>query len=296
MKVEDKEQNREEYLKDVDIFVTNRCNSNCIMCPLSETVRRKSDNGRIEEIFQQIKELPENVEYVNVTGGEPTLVGQAFFEIMDKLKMKFQNSGFQLLTNGRSAADFDFLIQLLPHLPYGIRWAIPLHASNAMLHDQITRTKGSFEQTDQGIKNLLMCQQKVEIRIVVSKKNLSDLLNIAKYIVQQYQGVFCVNFIAMEMMGCAAVHKDELWVDYPIVFKKMKSAIDCLISHGIDVQLYNFPLCAVERGYWNIAVKSITDYKIRYMPECDQCKVKDICGGFFYSTKQVMKPSVTPIG
>lgn len=147
MKVEDKEQNREEYLKDVDIFVTNRCNSNCIMCPLSETVRRKSDNGRIEEIFQQIKELPENVEYVNVTGGEPTLVGQAFFEIMDKLKMKFQNSGFQLLTNGRSAADFDFLIQLLPHLPYGIRWAIPLHASNAMLHDQITRTKGSFEQT-----------------------------------------------------------------------------------------------------------------------------------------------------
>ena len=109
MKVEDKEQNREEYLKDVDIFVTNRCNSNCIMCPLSETVRRKSDNGRIEEIFQQIKELPENVEYVNVTGGEPTLVGQAFFEIMDKLKMKFQNSGFQLLTNGRSAADFDFL-------------------------------------------------------------------------------------------------------------------------------------------------------------------------------------------
>ena len=149
MKVEDKEQNRKEYLKDVDIFVTNRCNSNCIMCPLSETVRRKSDNGRIEEIFQQIKELPENVEYVNVTGGEPTLVGQAFFEIMDKLKMKFQNSGFQLLTNGRSAADFDFLIQLLPHLPYGIRWAIPLHASNAMLHDQITRTKGSFEQTDQ---------------------------------------------------------------------------------------------------------------------------------------------------
>ena len=91
MKVEDKEQNREEYLKDVDIFVTNRCNSNCIMCPLSETVRRKSDHGRIEEIFQQLKELPENVEYVNVTGGEPTLVGQAFFEIMDKLKMKFQN-------------------------------------------------------------------------------------------------------------------------------------------------------------------------------------------------------------
>ena len=113
MKVEDKEQNREEYLKDVDIFVTNRCNSNCIMCPLSETVRRKSDNGRIEEIFQQIKELPENVEYVNVTGGEPTLVGQAFFEIMDKLKMKFQNSGFQLLTNSLNNNKMQFSPQAM---------------------------------------------------------------------------------------------------------------------------------------------------------------------------------------
>ena len=59
-----------------------------------------------------------------------------------------------------------------------------------------------------------MCQQRLKSALLFPKKNLSDLLNIAKYIVQQYQGVFCVNFIAMEMMGCAAVHKDELWVDY----------------------------------------------------------------------------------
>ena len=252
------------------------------MCPLSETVRKKVNQRHIDEVFQKIDELPENIEYINVTGGEPTLVGNEFFNIMEKLKNKFQNSGFQLLTNGRSFADFEFLKRLLPYLPYGIRFAIPLHASNANLHDQITRSKGSFGQTDQGIKNLLICQQKVEIRIVVSKKNIEDLLNTAKYITEQYQGVFCVNFIAMEMMGCAAVHKDELWIDYPIAFKKMQSAIDWLIRHGVDVQLYNFPLCAIERGYWHIAVKSITDYKIRYMTECEKCRVKEICGGFLF--------------
>ncbi len=37
----------------------------------------------------------------------------------------------------------------------------------------------------------------------------------------------------------------------------MKSAIDCLISHGIDVQLYNPALCAVERGYWHIVQRAL---------------------------------------
>lgn len=184
--IEEKREEPQEHVIDVDIFVTNHCNSNCIMCPLSETVRKKVNQRHIEEVFQKIDELPENVEYINVTGGEPTLVGNEFFDIMEKLKNKFQNSGFQLLTNGRSFADFEFLKRLLPCLPYGIRFAIPLHASNAKLHDQITRSKGSFGQTDQGIKNLLICQQKVEIRIVVSKKNIEDLLNTAKYITEQY--------------------------------------------------------------------------------------------------------------
>ena len=35
---------------------------------------------------------------------------------------------------------------------------------------------------------------------------------------------------------------------------------------------------------------------VRYMPECEFCKVKEICGGFFASTKQLMKPEVWPIG
>ncbi len=283
-------------MSDVDIFVTNRCNSNCVMCPLSESVRRKKDPKRISWIYKFIHTLPEDIEYINITGGEPTLVGEDFFKIMGLLKEKFQHAGFQLLTNGRSMADEYFLRRTLPYLPYGIRFAIPMHASNARLHDEITRAKGSFYQTDRGIHNLLKYQQKVELRIVLSKKNIEDVFHLANYITEQYKGIFCVNFIAMEMMGCAAVHRKELWIDYSEAFQKIKKAIDWLVIHGIDVQLYNFPLCAIEHGYWQIAVKSITDYKIRYMPECTQCQVKDICGGFFYSTKQLMKPKVTPIG
>ena len=62
-----------EEEREIDIFVTNKCNSNCIMCPMSEGSRRKNNPEHIEELKAYIRELPKDVEYINVTGGEPTL-------------------------------------------------------------------------------------------------------------------------------------------------------------------------------------------------------------------------------
>lgn len=280
---------------EIDIFMTNQCNSNCVMCPLSENVRKKKNEEHLEWLREYINILPEDIKYINVTGGEPTLGKDNFIEIMATLIGKFAYSDFQLLTNGRSMADKVFLQKVLKVTPKGMRFAIPLHASFPELHDKITQSKGSFVQTDRGIKNLLKERQKVEIRIVVSKKNIDYLRETAQYIANSYKGVFCVNFIGMEMMGNAAINRESLWVDYSEVFQKSKAAIDLLVKAGIDVQLYNFPLCALDRGYWHIAAKSITDYKVRFMDECEECFVKEICGGFFYSTKQVMNPQVLPI-
>lgn len=281
--------------REIDIFVTNKCNSNCIMCPMSEGSRRKNNPEHIEELKAYIRELPKDMEYINVTGGEPTLAGKDFLEIMHMLKEKFQHSGFQLLTNGRSAADNNFLNAMLKEMPDGIRYAIPLHCSREEVHDSITQVKGSFRQTICGISNLLKHDAKVEIRIVVSSRNIEYLKDTAKFIVEHFPGVFCVNFVAMEMMGNAAKNREILWVDYAEVFKKARAAIEILVTSGIDVQLYNFPLCAVEHDYWRLAAKSITEYKIRYMEACDECSVKPICGGFFVSTQKVMHPEVHPV-
>ena len=281
--------------REVDIFVTNKCNSNCVMCPMPEGARKKDNPGHYEELKAYIRELPDDVPYINVTGGEPTLAGREFLEIMHMLKVKFQHSGFQLLTNGRSVADEQFLNQIWKEMPDGIRFAIPVHCSREEIHDGITRAAGSFRQTVRGIENLLRRDAKVEIRIVVSALNVEYLRETADYIVKHFPGVFCVNFVAMEMMGNAAKNREMLWIDYREVFQKAKPAVELLVEHGIDVQLYNFPLCAVERSYWSLAVKSITDYKIRYMEACEECQVREICGGFFVSTQKVMRPEVYPV-
>ena len=64
----------------------------------------------------------------------------------------------------------------------------------------------------------------------------------------------------------------------------------------IDVQLYNFPLCKVERNYWALCAKSITDYKIRYNSQCETCNVKSVCGGVFGTTLAVTNMILTPVG
>lgn len=186
------------YGSEVDIFVTNHCNSNCIMCPLSEYSRKKKSPQYNQWLMKYIQALPREVGFINVTGGEPTLAGEYFLDVMDTLREKFQKSGFQLLTNGRSAADFRFLKNVLHHCPSGMLFAIPLHSCIPEIHDEITQSKGSFVQTDQGIKNLLKLNQRVEVRIVLSKVSIETAEKTAEYIIENYKGITTVNFVARE--------------------------------------------------------------------------------------------------
>ena len=50
--------------------------------------------------------------------------------------------------------------------------------------------------------------------------------------------------------------KDEFYAVYDACLEIIKS--------GITVNLYNFPLCNIDKRLYSIANRSITDYKIRY--------------------------------
>ena len=185
-------------IDEVDISITNKCNSNCIMCPVPEIIRRKDKVNLFEWNKQFIDVLPDYVGYINITGGEPTLAKEEFYSTLQLIVDKFKNSDFQLLTNGRSFSVHDVLKRTLSIFPRGMRIAIPIHSSDEYVHDKITQVKGSFKQTDQGIRNLLLHKQNVEIRIVLSKINIDTVANTAEYIVENYKNLLCVNFIGMD--------------------------------------------------------------------------------------------------
>lgn len=134
-----------------------------------------------------------------------------------------------------------------------------------------------------------------ESRFRVSKLNYRHMDKLAEFIVSNLQGTDHVTITATEMCGAAAVNRDKVWIDYADAFKASKAAIKSLMAGGIDVRLYNFPLCKVERGYWSLCWKSISDHKIRYYEGCQRCGVRDICGGVFGSTLNLTKMRLNPI-
>ena len=65
---------------------------------------------------------------------------------------------------------------------------------------------------------------------------------------------------------------------------------------GINVSVYNHQLCTIPRTLWPFAVKSISDWKNIYLPECEGCGVRDFCGGFFQSAAKRHSAHIRPLG
>ena len=87
---------------DATVFITGKCNSNCIMCPCSDFERSTDDGFSDEWMEAYIGMLPEDITHIVVTGGEPTLKTSQFFMVMDRLASRFPRTETLLLTNGRS--------------------------------------------------------------------------------------------------------------------------------------------------------------------------------------------------
>lgn len=280
---------------DSTIFLGAKCNSNCIMCPAGDAERKKGFSYSRELLMKYIDYLPCELEYLVMTGGEPTLQTGLFLEALDRVKEKFPYTQVLLLTNGRSLSDKWLFEQVCQRRPNNFRIAIPVHGDNPELHDYITRAPGSFNQTILALRRLMNSDIKIEIRVVVTKTNCDNLLGIARLITSQFPRVFCVNFIGLEPRGNCALNFDSVYIDHRTSFQKSKPAIEHLVSSGYDVGLYNYPLCAVDKDFWSIAAKSISGYKNVYHPDCDKCNVKEICGGFFTATMSIARPEVFPV-
>jgi His-Xaa-Ser system radical SAM maturase HxsC len=254
------------------------------MCPSPDVSRRNATHANVSDLILLAKHIPADTPHLTITGGELFLIGDKIFPFIKFLRDKFEETEFLFLTNGRIFAVDKYVQLFKENMPYDTLVAIPIHGSYDELHDAITRSKNSFIQTKLGIKNLLKNNIRVEIRLVVSKFNTNDFNNIAKLIINEFKGVEYVSVIAMEMTGNALVNKERVWLPYKESFSLIVEPIKLMLENGIDVKLYNFPLCTVDSSFWTLCEKSISANKVRYASTCNDCKYKNICGGVFAGT------------
>jgi len=262
------------------LFATERCNSNCLMC--SQPPKNKNDIPRFYSIYKELIPLiPKNCSDLGITGGEPTLMGELFFNLLEQIKTELPNTEVHVLTNGRTFA-WNNMAERLAQVDYSrLMLGIPLYADYYQVHDYIVQAKNAFNQTMLGIHNLARYNQRIEIRIVLHKQTIPRLTKLAKYIYKNLPFVEQVAFMGLEYIGYTPHNIDKLWIDPYDYNEELTEAVEFLAGKGMRVSIYNSQLCVMPERLWQFSRKSISDWKNDYLPECKSCSKMEQCGGFF---------------
>lgn len=260
------------------LYLTDKCNSNCIMCPqkISDCRDYKDD---VEKLLSLLKESDLNI--VCITGGEPTLDPAYFISIAQKLNSKAPKSLCLVLTNGRQLQKFSFAKNAVLSLPTNTVFAIPIYSPIPDCHNSIVGVKNAFTETILGIHNLIRLNSQFEIRVVLMKNNYKQLNEISNYIGWNLPMTRHVAFMAMEVHGSAAEKSQEVWVEPKEYIEYLEPAIYNLSNRNIPVSIYNLPLCLLPKKLWKYSRQSISEWKCTYTSECEICIKRNDCSGFF---------------
>jgi His-Xaa-Ser system radical SAM maturase HxsC len=272
------------------ILLTERCDHYCLMC--SQPPKQGDDGHLLNEAAALIRLLPRSTDGIGITGGEPTLYGGELIRLLSLARNLLPFAGVHVLSNGRRFSDLEFTESWAridnPRMMVGI----PLYGAEPASHDFVVQSRGAFEETVTGILTLGELNQRIELRVVIHRLTAAQLPAIAEFIARNFTFVDQVALMGLEMIGLARANVDQLWID-PVDYQdELREAVALLDRRRIRTLIYNHQLCLLDRSLWPFAVRSISDWKNEYHPECLQCAVRESCGGFFYGAKYGMSTHI----
>ena len=273
---------------DNTLFVTAQCNNRCIMC-CQPPLAHDDIDALYEKNIHIIENAPEGIKVVGITGGEPTLLGDRLFSLIEQIRRRMPSAAIHILSNGRNFSDLEYTKKLKEVGGDNVFVGIPIHSDYYKDHDSIAGVNGSFEETMHGLYNLNSVGIDIELRIVINAINFRRLANLSNYIFKNIPFVSCVAFMGMEHTGYAVSNEKTIWIE-PIEYRpELAKAVKTLASWNIDVSVYNIPHCLLDNSIWDYAQKSISDWKTRYLSTCEKCTMKDKCCGLFSTSKNIYK-------
>ena len=269
---------------DNSLFVTAQCNNRCLMC--SQPPLKKND---IEELFERnlriIESAPMGLKDIGITGGEPTLLGDKLFELIEKIQDKYPEALIHILSNGRAFQNKQYAKQLADVGKNQLLVGIPLHSDYVHDHDYIAQAKDAFTETMKGLYNLGEFGIDIELRIVINKINYRRLLQLSDFIYKNLPFVRYISFMGLEDTGYTIKNHKKVWIEPQKYKVQLEKAILNLATWGLNVSVFNLPHCCIPESLHEFAKRSISDWKVKYMPCCDGCLVKNDCCGLFATSK-----------
>jgi His-Xaa-Ser system radical SAM maturase HxsC len=273
------------------ILVTEQCNSFCLMC--SQPPRAIDDSYRIPQILRLLELISPATEELGISGGEPTLLGDSFLDIVRKAKGSLPDTALHVLTNGRRFKDAGFANSLGEIRHPDLMLGIPLYADLDYLHDHVVQSRGAFDETVIGYYNLAAAGVRIELRVVLHAQTVRRLPNLAEYVARNLPFIEHVALMGLEMFGFTPLNLSSLWIDPLDYSPQLERATLTLAERGMNVSIYNHQLCTVPRSLWPFCRKSISDWKNVYLPQCESCEIRKYCGGFFQSATKRHSAHIT---
>jgi MoaA/NifB/PqqE/SkfB family radical SAM enzyme len=239
----------------VHILTGAVCNNNCIFCMEEDREARKVANAATnDEVVRWILEHNRGREEICFTSGEPTTN-----ERLPAWTRWARDSGYPrvaVMTNGRTLSYGDYTRRLLAA---GMnRFYISIHGHEKKLHESLTRTPGSFDQTVAGIDAVARFRTRgvdLHTSTVVTRRNLPHMGEIYRFL--RARGVDQVVFNAMQASGRAHEHFERLSPRYVEIARVARDflAEQRRLETRVMAFLVDMPLCTTtelpdfNRGY-----------------------------------------------
>lgn len=266
------------------ILLTEQCDHYCLMC--SQPPKQIDDSWLLSEANDLISLIPRETVRLGFSGGEPTLYGKGFLDLLQHAKIGLPTTALDVLSNGRAFRDIRFARQYAAIQHPDLLIGIPIYSDDPVRHDYVVQSQGAFDETIQGILNLKSLNQHVEVRIVIHRQTVDRLVKTCEFIARNLLFVDHVALMGLEITGFTRPNLEVLWVD-PYEYKDILSeAVAVLNNYGMHASVYNHQLCTINADILGNYRRSISDWKNEYLDKCSTCKKMGDCGGFFSSSKR----------
>jgi SynChlorMet cassette radical SAM/SPASM protein ScmE len=190
--------------RSVDLDITNKCNLRCGYCYHFSSPGDVARDLPTDEWLRFFEELGRcNVMNLTLAGGEPFLRKDLKELIQGIVKNKMR---FSILSNGTLIDDE--IAGFLSKTGRCDNVQVSLDGSTQETHDPL-RGKGCFEKAVAGIRCLQRHHLSIDVRVTIHKYNLSDLVRIAEFLLEEI-GLPSFSANAASYMGLCRRNSDQI--------------------------------------------------------------------------------------
>lgn len=258
------------------LLVTEQCDQLCVMCSQPP----KKHHVDLLAHLETAASLAPYGAYIGISGGEPLLHKAALFAMLRNLAVARPDLKFHILTNGQHFEPAD-----MAHVSAigadRILWGIPLYSADPSVHDTIVGKAGAYARLMQSLVLLMRAGSAIELRTVVMQQNWTGLPELAEQVSIRLPFIERWAIMHLENIGFGRMNWKSSFKDTSADFGSLGRAIDIASAKGMQVALYNFPLCSVPAAYRHLAPATISDWKNKHEAFCEDCAERSKCGGFF---------------